>query len=74
MSWFKRGGQAIPSKPPARQPLVLALEPRVMFDGAAVATAAARTRSVCMAVLVALVLLPSVKACSTPAKVTAIKR
>ena len=45
MAWFKRGKSLssvsnAPSLPP-RRPLAMALEPRVMFDGAAVATVAA---------------------------------
>src|SRR3569623_2719183 len=45
MAWFKRGksGESVAGKVslPPRRPLVMALEPRGMFDGAAAATAAA---------------------------------
>ncbi|MGN6281795.1 DUF4347 domain-containing protein, partial [Frateuria sp.] len=45
MAWFKRGKAQTPAAGtpvlPPRRPLVMALEPRVMFDGAAVATVAA---------------------------------
>jgi hypothetical protein len=41
MKSSQRDGRGEPGKTPKRQPLIFALEPRMMFDGAAVTTAAA---------------------------------